>query len=104
MWTKVLRRVLAEPSEEIRMKAGCGLTSSTWIRLQEVSILKTQQNLGKGFQATIGPIPGTQYSVRQFSHTNMETLLHSTCDREGGLESSVVSDQQYRGPRVIEYL
>lgn len=102
-----MRRVLAgvihesEPSEEIRMKAGCRLTSSTWIGLREVNILKTQYNLGKRFQATIGPIPGRQYSVRC---DDMETLLHTTCDSEGGLESRVVYDQQYRGQRVIEYL
>jgi hypothetical protein len=53
--------------EEVRIKAWFRLTLPTWTRLREpdarlftVSILKTQCNRGKRFQATIIPIPGTQ--------------------------------------------
>lgn len=51
--------------EETRVKTQCRLTLSAWVRLTEsnarrfiVCIFKTQDNLRKGFEATMLPIPG----------------------------------------------
>lgn len=47
-----------------------------------LSILKTQYNLEKGFQATIIPISGVQWSLRC---GYIETLLESIRNCEAGL-------------------
>lgn len=48
------------------------------------SLFKTQYNMGKGLQATVIPIPGTQQSLR---YDYIETPLQSTRDHECGLYS-----------------
>lgn len=55
-----------DKNENLRQFDFINLDQSSWSLKSKfiLSILKTQYNLEKGFQATIGPIPGTRYSVR----------------------------------------
>lgn len=73
-----------DKNENLRQIDFINLDQSSWSLKSKfiLSILKTQYNLEKGFQATIIPISGVQWSLRC---DYIETLLESIRNCEAGL-------------------
>lgn len=73
-----------DKNENLRQIDFTNLDQSSWSLKSKfiLSILKTQYNLEKGFQATIIPISGVQWSLRC---DYIEILLESIRNCEAGL-------------------